>query len=107
MIPSILAARFTVLPMTLYLIRASEPMFPAMTSPVLTPMPIISLLKPLPSISVLTASIEFCISTAQAIALAVSSGLVIGAPNTAMMASPMKLSTLPPYFMTTFAIVPR
>ena len=108
-IASSLAAVFVVSPIAVYSTRRSDPTCPVITSPLLTPIPIA---KPSPSPSdsihrLKAASRGPAISRAAASARSAWSGCSSGAPNTAMIPSPMNETSVPPWSMIASVIPPR
>ena len=94
-----LAATFTASPITVSSRRPSGPTGAKMTSPVLIPA-----LTQSPPKSAASSSARRWISRAARTARSASSSWAIGAPNTAISASPMTLSTMPPNRSTTSPI---
>ena len=92
-------AVLTVSPTTVY---ASAAWTPASTSPVLSPTRSPSR-RPPPSSSATSRLTSCCMLTAARTARSASSSWAVGAPNTAMMPSPVSLSTWPPTSTTTLA----
>ena len=86
---------FTASPITVYSSRRFEPMLPANTSPKLMPMPIASGWRPDSFHFAFIFSSVSIWSSAHCIARSASSAWAIGAPHSAMMASPMNLSSVP------------
>ena len=89
-------AVFTASPSTVYSSRCSLPMLPANTSPKLMPMPMLMAGLPVVFQCSFSSTRARCISIAAAIALSASSSVESGAPHSAMIASPMNLSSVPP-----------
>ena len=85
----------TASPITVYSSRRSDPMLPANTSPKLIPMPMPSSGRPSLFHLAFIFSSSASWSTAQLIARSASSSCAIGAPHSAMIASPMNLSSVP------------
>ena len=81
--------------MTVYSMRSEWPMLPATTWPEWSPMPVRTSGKPRFLKFSLILSRRERISSAALTALSGSFGSGTGAPNTAMIASPMNLSTTP------------
>jgi hypothetical protein len=84
--------------MTVYSSRFSEPTFPAITSPELSPTPMRNP-SPCPSLrihSLNSSSAGPAISHAAAYARSAWSSSSIGAPKTAMIPSPMNATSVPP-----------
>ena len=92
-------AMFTVSPSTVYSFLFTLPISPATALPLLMPMRIRSCGPSLRS--ALNSSSRSCISSAALIARLAWSGMSRGAPNTAMIASPMYLSRVPSYLKIT------
>jgi hypothetical protein len=97
----------TALPTTPYLVRRSEPMFPTITSPVWTAIPISSRGSASASFRRLSSASADCMSTAHATARRASSARASGAPKIARIASPTNSSIVPWCERITSAIVPR
>ena len=89
------AARLTLSPITVYSMRSSVPTVPATASPALTPMPTEMASLPSRARFSLRPLIPACMASAVRIARAEWSGCAIGAPNTAITASPRNLSSVP------------
>ena len=92
--PSSRDARFTASPMTVYSMRSAGRCCPRPPAPVCTPTPMRISGSPRAS-KPRSASAGARASRAPLYGVSGSSGLGTGAPNTAMMASPMNLSTTP------------
>ena len=94
-------ARFTSSPMTVYSECRCEPSVPAITLPVLMPIPMNSSGSPASICRTFRVTISICMSTAQATARWTSSSREVGAPKSAITESPMNLSMVPPWRITT------
>src|SRR5213593_4064016 len=88
-------AIFTASPTTVYSRRPPPPTVPAMTVPVLTPIPIPSAWSPPAQPSQFSSVCRACMARAQRSARSASSACCSGTPNTAMTASPANLSIVP------------
>ena len=100
-------AVFTASPTTVYARCTSPASRPATTSPVFTPMRRDRRTPYLRSRSSLSRMIDACIASAARIARSASSSCEIGAPNTAITASPMYLSIVPSYRWICRASAPK
>ena len=82
-------------------------MFPATASPVAIPIPMAISGRSVSRFSWFTSAIRCCISIAHATARPGASSQSVGAPKTTRIASPMKLSMVPPYWPITSTMCPR
>ncbi len=93
--PSSREPRFTVSPSTVYAMRNCEPMLPTFIEPVLTPTPMRTGGQPRAANSSRIRAVHAIISSAASTAWRACSASCNGAPQNAMIASPMYLSMVP------------